>query len=57
MDATRRRVLQAVPAVAGAFERKMKLAKVRGTGTVTLRASGNRSDLDIEGENISVKST
>ena len=41
----------------GAFERKMKLAKVRGTGTVTLRASGNRSDLDIEGENISVKST
>jgi len=57
VDATRRRVLQAVPAVAGAFERKMKLAKVCGTGTVTLRASGNRSDLDIEGENISVKST
>jgi hypothetical protein len=41
----------------GAFERKMKLAKVRGTGTVTLRASGDRPDLDIEGENITVKST
>jgi len=41
----------------GAFERKMKLAKVRGTDTLTLRASGNLSDLDIEGESISVKST
>jgi len=35
----------------------MKPAKVRGIGTLTLRASGNRSDLDIEGENVSVKST
>lgn len=37
------------------FEHKMKLAKVRGKGTVTLRSSGERSDLEIDGDNIIVK--
>jgi hypothetical protein len=38
------------------FEGKMKFAKVRGNGTVTLRDSGQRSDLDVAG-NITVKVT
>jgi hypothetical protein len=38
------------------FEGKMKFAKVKGTGSVILRDSGQRSDLDIEG-NITVKVT
>jgi hypothetical protein len=31
----------------GGFEGKMKFAKVRGTGSVMLRSSGNTTDLDI----------
>jgi len=38
------------------FEGKMKLGKVSGTGSVTLRDSGQRSDLDILGD-ITVKVT
>jgi hypothetical protein len=38
----------------GGFEGKMKMAKVSGTGSVTLRDSGERSDLDILGD-ITVK--
>jgi hypothetical protein len=38
------------------FEGKMKFAKVRGNGTVTLRDSGQSSDLDVAG-NITVKVT
>jgi len=38
----------------GGFEGKMKMAKVNGTGSVTLRDSGQRSDLDILGD-ITVK--
>jgi len=33
----------------GGFEGKMKFAKVSGIGSVTLRSSGNASDLDISG--------
>ena len=36
------------------FEGKMKLANVRGSGSVTLLASGARTDLDLEGNNITV---
>jgi hypothetical protein len=39
------------------FERKMKFAKLRGNGTVTLAGSGDRSDLDIEGDKIVVKTS
>lgn len=38
----------------GGFENKMKLAKVDGVGSVTLRDCGDRSDLDIRGA-VSVK--
>lgn len=38
------------------FEDKMKLGKISGTGTVTLRDSGQTSDLDISGD-ITVKVT
>lgn len=38
------------------FEGKMKFAKVSGVGSVTLRDSGQRSDLDIVGH-ITVKVT
>ena len=38
------------------FEGKMKLARVKGAGSVVLRNSGQRSDVDIEGD-ITVKVT
>jgi len=34
----------------GGFEGKMKLAKVSGAGTVTLRDSGHLVDLDLSGD-------
>jgi hypothetical protein len=34
----------------GGFEGKMKLAKVGGSGTVTMRTCGGRSDLDLSGQ-------
>ena len=40
----------------GGFEHKMKFAKVSGKGLVTLRASGDRSNLDLSGD-ITVKAT
>jgi hypothetical protein len=40
----------------GGFEGKMKLAKVGGSGTVTMRTCGGRSDLDLSGQ-IDVKAS
>jgi hypothetical protein len=40
----------------GGFEGKMKLAKVGGAGTVTMRTCGGRSDLDLSGH-IDVKAS
>jgi hypothetical protein len=40
----------------GGFEGKMKLAKVGGSGTVTMRTCGGRSDLDLSGH-IDVKAS
>jgi hypothetical protein len=38
----------------GGFEGRMKMAKVSGSGVVTLRGCGDRSALDISGNNITV---
>lgn len=40
----------------GGFENKMKVAKISGKGLVTMRFSGDRSNLDLSG-NIDVKTT
>jgi hypothetical protein len=34
----------------GGFEGKMKLAELDGSGTVTMRMCGGRSDLDLSGQ-------
>jgi hypothetical protein len=41
----------------GDFKGKMKLGKISGVGSVTLRGSGQKSDLDILGTTINVKAS
>ncbi len=41
----------------GDFKGKMKLGKISGVGSVTLRGSGQKSDFDILGTTINVKAS